>query len=306
MAVAAEDLQPGAVLRQGREARGLPVEQIAEALFLTAATVRALEADDWEQLPAPVFVRGYIRTYARLLALDQNALLKAYDDLTPASSNNAPTGEAPRWGDLDKHHLRRLGLMGVIILLLVGLGAALIWWAKPFFENGGDEAPQTPAQPITAVPESAPLPAQMDRDAELTAGVAQVGQEDENESGPGDGQGPSLLAEPAPHASLSPLADGLPTGPRLLERHVRITSDGEDELELTFVGKSWVEVRDTDGPQLYAAEGRQGELWRLEGQGPFHLVLGYAPGVTLLFNGEAVSLRQHTVENQTASLVLGL
>ncbi len=293
MAVAEEDQRLGAALRQGREARELPVDQVADALFLTAATVRALEAEDWEQLPSPVFVRGYIRNYARFLAVDQNALLQAYDDLAPASSHNPPTGEAARWGDLDKRHLRRLGLMGAIILLLVA-GAAFVWWTKPFLENGGDGAPQTPAQPTTAVPDSAPLPAE----PALREAAPRSGPSPRPDSAPSP-------AEPAPQDSPPTGADDLPTGPQLLQRHVRITPDGEDELELAFTGKSWVEVRNTDAKQLYAAEGRQGELWRLEGQGPFHLVLGYAPGITLRFNGEAVSLRQHTEENQVASLVLG-
>lgn len=305
MTETAEQLQPGAALRQAREARGLSVQQAAEALFLSAAAVRALEAEQWAQLPAPVFVRGYIRAYARLLALQQDALVQAYDALSPTSTATAAADEAAQWGSLDKLRFRRLGLMwAIILLLLVGVGAALIWWANPSFENGGG-APQAPTQPIAAAPESAPPSAQMAGDAEPAAQAAPRGQSGEGESGLDGGPGLPSLAEPAPPAGRPPSVNGLPSGPQLLERHLRITTDGDDELELAFVEKSWVEVRNTDAVQLYAAEGRQGELWRLDGQGPFHVVLGYAPGVTLRFNGEPVSLRQHTAENQVASLVLG-
>ena len=50
---------------------------MADQLKLSSAAVTALEANDWDRLPAPVFVRGYIRAYARLMALDVEALLES-------------------------------------------------------------------------------------------------------------------------------------------------------------------------------------------------------------------------------------
>lgn len=66
---------PGAALQAAREARELSVPQVADQLKLSSAAVTALEANDWERLPAPVFVRGYVRAYARLVALDDEELL---------------------------------------------------------------------------------------------------------------------------------------------------------------------------------------------------------------------------------------
>ena len=75
MAKASED--PGQALQAAREARQLSVPQVADQLKLSSAAVTALEANDWDRLPAPVFVRGYIRAYARLMALDVEALLES-------------------------------------------------------------------------------------------------------------------------------------------------------------------------------------------------------------------------------------
>ena len=66
---------PGAALQAAREAQQLSVPQVADRLKLSSAAVTALEANDWDRLPAPVFVRGYIRAYARLMALDDEELL---------------------------------------------------------------------------------------------------------------------------------------------------------------------------------------------------------------------------------------
>ncbi|MCZ0943490.1 MAG: helix-turn-helix domain-containing protein [Gammaproteobacteria bacterium] len=49
---------------------------MADQLKLSSAAVTALEANDWDRLPAQVFVRGYIRAYARLMGLEEEQLLE--------------------------------------------------------------------------------------------------------------------------------------------------------------------------------------------------------------------------------------
>lgn len=66
---------PGAALQAAREARQLSVPEVADQLKLSSAVVTALEANDWDRLPAQVFVRGYVRAYARLMGLDDEELL---------------------------------------------------------------------------------------------------------------------------------------------------------------------------------------------------------------------------------------
>ena len=69
--------RPGAVLASARVAGGASVEDVARALKLSVAQVKAIEADDHSQLPPAVFVRGFIRNYARLLGVDIGPLLPA-------------------------------------------------------------------------------------------------------------------------------------------------------------------------------------------------------------------------------------
>jgi hypothetical protein len=65
-------------LRAERERRGARLEQVAEATKIRTTYLEALEAHDWKALPADVFTRGYVRTYAEYLGLDQEHLLKVY------------------------------------------------------------------------------------------------------------------------------------------------------------------------------------------------------------------------------------
>ncbi len=64
------ELSPGRRLRQARRRRGYEIGQVARELRLPLDRVAALENDNYEGLPAPVFVAGYLKTYARLVGLD--------------------------------------------------------------------------------------------------------------------------------------------------------------------------------------------------------------------------------------------
>jgi cytoskeleton protein RodZ len=64
----------GQRLRKAREAAGLSVADVAIRLKMPARVVESLEAEDWGRLGAPVFVRGQLRSYARLLGLATSPL----------------------------------------------------------------------------------------------------------------------------------------------------------------------------------------------------------------------------------------
>jgi len=66
---------PGARLRQARERRGDSIAEVAQALKLAPRQVDALERGDYEALPGPAFVRGFMRNYARYLNLDPEPLI---------------------------------------------------------------------------------------------------------------------------------------------------------------------------------------------------------------------------------------
>jgi cytoskeleton protein RodZ len=64
-------------LRRAREAAGLQLEDVAERLKMPVRVVRSLEEEDWSRLGAPVFVRGQLRSYSRLLGLGTSTTIEA-------------------------------------------------------------------------------------------------------------------------------------------------------------------------------------------------------------------------------------
>ena len=138
---------PGAHLREAREKTGMTVDKVATALLLHPAVVEALEVDAYDRLPAPTFVRGYLRGYARLLGLPAGPVLDMYDrhgfEPPPLTSDTTETPQA-HTSDIPIR-LVTYAVAG-ILALLVGL-----WWHSQ--EDGGfgisaglfDRSPGTPA-----------------------------------------------------------------------------------------------------------------------------------------------------------------
>src|SRR5215831_9463839 len=74
---------PGAFLREARLAQSLAVADVARQLKLSTNQVEALEAGEFARLPGPVFVRGFVRNYARLLRLEVEPLVEAVASKLP-------------------------------------------------------------------------------------------------------------------------------------------------------------------------------------------------------------------------------
>ena len=122
---------PGAHLRNAREQAGMSVGAVADALLLKTKTLELLEADAHDRLPAPTFVRGYLRGYARVLGLPSGPILDMYDrqGFEPPALTNEVT-DPPQAHTSDTPVRLVTYAVAVALALLVGL-----WWHSQ--EDGG-------------------------------------------------------------------------------------------------------------------------------------------------------------------------
>ena len=74
---------PGQILRAGREAKSRSVVEVAQKLRLRVEVIRDIESDNFGQVAAPVYIRGYLRSYARLVDLPEEQVLAAYEEIAP-------------------------------------------------------------------------------------------------------------------------------------------------------------------------------------------------------------------------------
>lgn len=77
--VSAVDTPPGVLLSRARLKRGISEQQICQQLGFTPRVLQALEADDYDQLPPPVFIRGYLRNYCDIVKLRSSPVLASFE-----------------------------------------------------------------------------------------------------------------------------------------------------------------------------------------------------------------------------------
>jgi len=121
----------GARLMQARERAGLSQEEVSARLKMPVRVVRALESDDWSQAGAPVFVRGQLRSYARLLGidLDLDAVQVEVGSVTP--SDLVSHSHTPRYRRMFEHATRR-----AVYIAITAVIAVPVWLAtRPHLSN---------------------------------------------------------------------------------------------------------------------------------------------------------------------------
>lgn len=115
---------PGSLLLAQRETLELSLQHVADELNLTMHYVRALESDSYDKLPGDVFVKGYIRSYARLLGLDPGQMLDIYRDFTThklARKEEAIKRHARRRMDKNRPWIIFSGIAFVVVAILLWL-----------------------------------------------------------------------------------------------------------------------------------------------------------------------------------------
>jgi cytoskeleton protein RodZ len=126
----------GLRLRQAREAQGLTLEDVAARMKVPTRVVQSLEEEDWGRLGAPVFVRGQLRSYSRVLGLLTSTTLAASNIAPIEPTKLEPRSYTPRMTRLLEQGARRL-----VYIVLTAAIVVPVWLAtKPHLTGRGDPA----------------------------------------------------------------------------------------------------------------------------------------------------------------------
>ena len=302
-----ENEPTGPALRAAREAQGTSIEEVAASLRTSETVVRNIEAERFDALPARVFTRAFIRRYADLVGLDPDAMLWNYDQNTmpepTVEIETPPSATLPRkWTDSIapavaalKRELRLPGrqswIFGGTVVLIVALSGLFLWLIWPTdmpstLEPDGQESE-------TFVGDAAPPVATVVA-SPVSAEVLEY-----------------AIDEPSPQASVPAVDGSSDTSPDDIGEEVVSLSNplsyvpgDTHQLFLSFSHDCWVVIADGEGALLHQDLENAGDELYVSGDPPFSITLGYAPGVSLEYNGEPVMLSQHT-SDAVAKLVLG-
>jgi len=270
----------GRMLREARECLGLSVADVADQIKFAPRQIEALESDDFQRLPEMPFVRGFVRSYAKILHLDAQMLLAALPQAETVSTRFEPASVDVPFPVAHSAQRQNMILLGVALLLAVLVVAFAVWHLT---------TPQTPAEktriemPVSLPPETLNIPAQVVSEVAEAAPAASA-------------------VMPALETALSTVSRVVPqTQPRKLPG----ASSQTAVLRLAFDGESWVEIKDKDDNILSSQINLQGSELRLDGGAPFSLVIGHAASVRLYYKGKQVDLTPHIGSlNEVARLTL--
>ncbi len=274
--VEAAPLQFGRELAAARESCGLSIAEVARQLKLSPMQVEAMEAGDYQRLPGPVFARGFLRNYARLVKLDPGVLLASAERrLHPAAQGEPefphsvnipfPTGREFRW--------RNYAIAVPVLLVLVVLAG--------IFEAYREDATAVNVKSGTIALPQPQIAAREQAAAILESKIPAVSDAEVK---------PALtLDSTALSAKAATEKSTLPAYAAAVER-----KPGEHLLKLTFDMQSWVEIHDRTGRRIFSRLNAAGTEQAVSGEPPLTLVVGNARGVRLTHNGQLVNLAPHT------------
>lgn len=271
---------PGAALREAREAHGYSLADVSLALKFGVRQLEALENDDYTNLKGTTFVRGFVRSYARYLKIDEVPLLKALEPRLPA-----PVAEVKAVESMDAEmptqgtdiHSRRAYAIAIAVLLL----GALAWFAVQGHAPSSKPVDEQVAAPTPSALDATPPKSESDQVNAMSSVPAATA--------PSESQPATIPATPAPASqTVAPSADAAatPAAPAL--------NPDERQLVLSFSAESWVEVRDGAQHVIFSGRSPAGSSQTLHGKPPFQLVVGNAPAVKLHYGDRDIDLQPYT------------
>ncbi|MBN3079649.1 cytoskeleton protein RodZ [Pectobacterium polaris] len=311
---------PGERLREARERLGLTQQTIAERLCLKITTVRDIEDGTTPADLAPTFLRGYIRSYAKLVHLPEDELLPSVDKQSiPKTISVSPMQSF----SLKKSRKKRDGWLMTItwLVVLVVLGLTGAWWwqnhqaqqaeINSMVDHASSMQAQTEGQSVplmdnsapqeTATPDSATAPASTPVDLSATGS--------ETPSTPSSAAAPSSQSPSHGNAAQPQAAGNVLLGAGAVAPAAGTVAEtnpapAAHALVMTFTADCWLEVTDASGKKLFSGMQRNGGTLNLDGQSPYKLKIGAPAAVQIQFQGKPVDLSRFVRSNQVARLTL--
>ncbi len=290
----------GAILANGRKTAALSQTDVAEQINLPKHIIEALEVDNYDNLPEPIYISGYLRNYARVVGINEEDLVKLYKE----QHHREPIVETNK---KSKQSYDPAALWSTAAVLSILVGLVITWWfdyntlpgrsielvdveagrsrenanktqAKEILaENDKNVVTEksisnkSNERSITEVDES-PTLSLVDENEQNTNRVVEVVTADQQQAMEDESQNPKLVS----------------------------SVDGAQVLTVTYVEKSWTEIRDADSNTLMQGLIEPGVVRDLSGKPPFEIFLGNAPGVVIEVNGLYFDHSQYSRSNRTA------
>ena len=317
---------PGERLQAARIQQGLSVKDVASRMHLSTSILSAIEENNFEEITAPIFVKGYLRAYARIVSLDEDDMILQYSDYyseedPPISSTS---NMIPELSVADA----RIKWTTYLVILVLGVLLAAWWWNKeqndtPSISLDSHSSAEEQASTATEVVGSEVAAVSEDpvEAVEIETVVLEPEPEPEPETEPVAVESvtpepvveetvtlePEVIVEqPAVEEEAGVGTETETETPRLSQVEVTggiaLAPVGSDKLKIIVHADTWTDIKDANDFVLVYDLLRADETIELTGQAPFFVFLGNGHGVEIMFNGEEIDVAPRVRDDNTARL----
>ncbi|MBM4985334.1 cytoskeleton protein RodZ [Vibrio parahaemolyticus] len=292
-------IEAGTLLKNKRESLGMTQKQVADRLRLRVSVIEDIENNRFESQQVATFTRGYLRSYAKFVGLDEKVVLVALEqtaDVKP-KEQEIEMQSFSRKTKHEKHNSRIMLLTWVIAIVIIGISAA--WWWQNQQENSlaqvvaeaNVETSQPSADEITDIDLMTEEELIASTPAELAASNNTASESSIN-AAQTDDVVPAETEESTTEATQEPVA--VIEAAEEVQEASPVVPEGMTLLTMKFKADCWIQVKDTNGKTLVSGTQKPGQDVELTGKAPFKVILGAPEGVTMTFASEPVDLSGYT------------
>lgn len=301
-------------LRKHRLESGLSTEEVAQRLHLSTSVVETLEQGDVPDHVHDTFARGYLRNYAKLLGVDAEPIIASVfeaqaeeveqAEVEAAAESVQASPQEPCNTEANGYQPQRQSVKQRPIYLGVGLAASVMVAVGVWMQEEAPSA-QKQALAITQVEVETPKGKIISHLDEQTVMLDTLSQADNTAAVV---EGPMAAGPMAAVVSYSSDAVEQTSESVLVEGDndvvVETADGGTAELSFAFSDDCWIQIVDGNQAIIFSSVAKKDQALQLSGQPPFTVTLGYAPGVSVSYNGEPVPIKVRQ-NRHVAKLVLG-
>ncbi|EGR0934280.1 cytoskeleton protein RodZ [Vibrio parahaemolyticus] len=292
-------IEAGTLLKNKRESLGMTQKQVADRLRLRVSVIEDIENNRFESQQVATFTRGYLRSYAKFVGLDEKVVLVALEqtaDVKP-KEQEIEMQSFSRKTKHEKHNSRIMLLTWVIAFVIIGISAA--WWWQNQQENSlaqvvaeaNVETSQPSADEIADIDLMTEEELIASTPAELAASNNTASESSIN-AAQTDEVVPAETEESTTEATQEPVA--VIEAAEEVQEASPVVPEGMTLLTMKFKADCWIQVKDTNGKTLVSGTQKPGQDVELTGKAPFKVILGAPEGVTMTFASEPVDLSGYT------------
>jgi cytoskeletal protein RodZ len=276
----------GEFFKHVRETKRLTMDEVAMKTRIHPEFLKALEEENFAKLPDQVFVKGFVRSYARSLGLDEEEAIRRFDESSGAFYTKQDERERLRVKQVEDERRRKANKKAVAVVAGVGLVCLALMFTKEQSTLVTERPPsvrETP-RPVPAPPPVKPVETAAKSEGTEAAEVRPVTQAGQTKP---SGNAAAVSMPPGPERPATAQAAPSPPTPPAIESR----PPGEEaapeplKLDLHALELTWVLVQVDDGlPQ--EALMKRGDRANWVAQEKFVVTLGNAGGVQVDLNGK--------------------